>query len=83
MTAQTHYDSNHNFYLQFYGKKRFHLFPPTSWRSFYLYPGLHPCFRQSQVNLNDPASFSDFPAFDPHLLTAFEVLFSLNFFLFS
>ncbi len=53
-TSAAHYDVVDNFYVQFYGRKRFVLFPPTSHRSLYVYPRNHPHTRQSQVDFSSP-----------------------------
>lgn len=51
-TAQCHYDVAHNFFIQIYGRKKFLLLEPTSWKFLYLYPSLHPSYRQSQLNFD-------------------------------
>jgi ribosomal protein L16 Arg81 hydroxylase len=67
VTAQTHYDSLHNLYVQLYGHKTFVLSPPYAVEKLYLYPSLHPSFRQSQVDFEHPdhglfPNFHDVPA---------------------
>lgn len=64
ITAHSHYDSNHNYYVQLYGYKRFLLSPPSQLRHFYLYPSAHPSFRQSQVNFTK-VDYETFPKFQP------------------
>jgi len=54
VTAQTHYDSPHNLYVQIYGHKTFILSPPRISSKIYLYPSRHPSYRQSQVNFDNP-----------------------------
>ena len=49
MTARLHTDANANFFNQIYGYKRFTLVDPSYERDVYLYPCMHPAFRQSQV----------------------------------
>jgi len=50
VTAHTHYDPTHNFFVQVRGRKRFILSPPSSAFSLYLHPFQHPGYRQSQVD---------------------------------
>lgn len=52
VVAQTHYDTQHNIFLQVQGFKRFHLFPPAA--ELYLYPNIHRSFRQSQIHFESP-----------------------------
>ena len=54
--AHCHYDGYHNFYAQLYGRKKFKLYPPTTWPGLYPYPFLHPSHAQAQVNLSHAAS---------------------------
>lgn len=49
VVAQTHYDTQHNFFTQILGVKRVTLFPPR--QEVYLYPNIHRSFRQSQARL--------------------------------
>jgi hypothetical protein len=49
VTAQTHYDTNHNFLIQIQGHKRVLLFGPQN--ELYSYPNIHRSFRQSQLPL--------------------------------
>jgi hypothetical protein len=51
-------------------RKRFLLFPPREHTHLYLYPRLHPYFRQSQINFDEP-DLSMFPDFAKAF--AFEV----------
>eukprot|EP01119_Soliformovum_irregulare_P017596 TRINITY_DN5252_c0_g1_i2.p1 TRINITY_DN5252_c0_g1~~TRINITY_DN5252_c0_g1_i2.p1 ORF type:complete len:473 (+),score=131.18 TRINITY_DN5252_c0_g1_i2:107-1420(+) len=58
VTAQTHFDAQHNFYVQIKGRKKWTLFPPSSWKGLYLYPFLHQGDRQSQVPIEgNPEKF--------------------------
>ena len=50
--AHCHYDGYNNFYAQLYGRKRFVLFSPRSYKGLYPYPFLHPSHAQAQVNLS-------------------------------
>uniref|UniRef100_A0A6B2L6L0 JmjC domain-containing protein n=1 Tax=Arcella intermedia TaxID=1963864 RepID=A0A6B2L6L0_9EUKA len=50
VTAPTHYDKSHNFFIQINGTKRFILSPPEEHNKLYLYPSLHPMRLQSQVD---------------------------------
>jgi hypothetical protein len=51
VVSQTHYDTQHNIFLQIQGMKRFHLFPPET--ELYLYPNIHRSYRQSQIHFED------------------------------
>jgi hypothetical protein len=62
-TAQAHYDSMHNMYIQVKGQKRFKLFSPTAHRSLYMFPYLHPCQRQCQINM-DYVDYSRYPEYE-------------------
>ena len=48
VTASTHYDPSHNFYVQLDGTKVFLLSPPSSYKNWYLNPYAHPNYRQAQ-----------------------------------
>jgi len=50
VTAPTHYDKSHNFFIQLQGIKRFILSPPEEHSKLYLYPSLHPMRLQTQVD---------------------------------
>lgn len=54
VVAQTHYDPQHNLFLQVLGFKRFLLFPPST--ELYSYPSIHRSYRQSQVHLEEVKS---------------------------
>jgi len=62
-TTPTHYDKSVNFHAQIYGKKRFILSSPSTHRSIYLYPSLHPQRLQSQVSFEEPVDKNVFPLF--------------------
>jgi hypothetical protein len=49
VVAQTHYDTQHNVFVQVQGTKRFLLFPPSA--ELYSYPNIHRSYRQSQWHL--------------------------------
>lgn len=49
VTAQTHYDTYRNFYVQVHGTKRFLLSPPSQLRRARLFPWVHPHQRQSSL----------------------------------
>jgi len=71
VVAQTHYDTQHNVFVQVLGSKRFFLFAPKT--ELYAYPNIHRSYRQSQVHLE--VSDSDrFPLVNPANTTAFEVV---------
>ena len=52
VTANCHYDRSHNIFIQLHGRKKWTLFPPTDWKSLYLYPSIHPSYHQTQVPVN-------------------------------
>ncbi|KAJ1500730.1 hypothetical protein HMI54_010592, partial [Coelomomyces lativittatus] len=62
VTAHTHYDSLYNFFIQLHGHKTFLLSPPSAYNSLYLYPTIHPSYRQSQVDFERVDS-TKFPKF--------------------
>lgn len=62
VTAHTHYDSSHNYFVQLYGRKTFLLSPPSQLKYIYLFPTAHPSVRQSQVNFTQ-VDFQMFPKF--------------------
>jgi jumonji domain-containing protein 7 len=49
VTAETHYDTMHNFYTVIQGSKTFQLSPPAAHSRMSLYPTLHAAYRQVQV----------------------------------
>jgi len=62
VTATLHFDKSHNFFVQLHGTKRFLLFAPSEWPSFYLYPSIHPKYHQTQVNW-EHLNLDKFPKF--------------------
>ena len=46
VTAYTHYDTSYNLHAVIYGRKKFLLFAPVSYRELGLYPCLHEFYRQ-------------------------------------
>lgn len=54
VVAQTHYDTQHNVFVQILGVKRFLLFPPST--ELYSYPNIHRSYRQSQVHFEYAAA---------------------------
>ena len=55
VTAHTHYDTQHNFFAQIFGKKSFLIFEQHS--ELYPYPNIHHSYRQSQVRLENSSYF--------------------------
>ena len=49
ITADTHYDSDDNFYVVLYGEKVFELWLPSRASALPVYPSLHAGYRQVQV----------------------------------
>ena len=60
IVSNLHYDRSHNFFAQIRGTKRWTLFPPSQHSSVYLYPSLHPHYRQTQVDF-ETYRRDDFP----------------------
>ena len=52
VTAYTHYDTSHNLHATFTGRKRFLIYPPSSYQQLHLYPCLHQLYRQTQVAMH-------------------------------
>jgi hypothetical protein len=80
VVAQTHYDTQHNMFIQVQGSKRFLLFPPAT--NLYSYPHIHRSYRQSQVHLemdrattaNATSKHTTFPLVHPSNVSAYEVV---------
>jgi hypothetical protein len=51
VVAQTHYDTQHNFFAQILGKKKMLIFEQQS--ELYPYPNIHRSYRQSQLHLEN------------------------------
>lgn len=49
VTAYPHYDTSHNLHIVVRGKKRFIVYPPSSYKELVLFPCLHSLYRQVQV----------------------------------
>ena len=54
VAAYTHYDTSHNLHAVLTGKKRFLIYPPSSYPQLRLYPCLHQLYRQTQVMVRTP-----------------------------
>mmetsp|Transcript_5960 Transcript_5960/g.9286 ORF Transcript_5960/g.9286 Transcript_5960/m.9286 type:complete len:401 (-) Transcript_5960:243-1445(-) len=65
VVTQAHYDVANNVFVQVYGTKCFHLYPPSKATELHVYPDAHPRARKSQVDFDDP---------DLKLLPLFETL---------
>jgi hypothetical protein len=80
VVAQTHYDTQHNVFIQVQGTKRFLLFPPTT--NLYSYPHIHRSYRQSQIHFelsraavaNATSKHNTFPLVHPSNVSAYEVV---------
>jgi hypothetical protein len=59
IVSQTHYDTQHNLFMQAFGIKRFLLFDPSS--ALYIYPNIHRSYRQSQVILSEDDILAKYP----------------------
>ena len=56
VVAQTHFDTQHNLFIQVQGIKRFLLFPPDT--ELHSYPNIHRSYRQSQIHFEKDSSSS-------------------------
>jgi len=72
--AHCHYDGYHNFYVQLRGRKKFTLFPPSSWAHLQVFPFLHPSHAQCQVNVSE-IDVSQIPGAQQVVLNAGDVLY--------
>ena len=52
--THTHFDQDHNFFVQLSGRKRFTLFPAAQHRYMHVYPRLHPLWHKSQHSIDAP-----------------------------
>ena len=57
VVAQTHYDTQHNVFIQIHGSKRFLLFPPAE--ELFQYPNIHRSYRQSQLHFEEANNIVD------------------------
>lgn len=73
VVTQTHYDPQHNLFLQVLGFKRFLLFPPST--ELYSYPSIHRSYRQSQAHfeVNRSSSEEEFRLIHSNSTEALEV----------
>lgn len=71
VTAQTHYDKSHNYFVQLYGEKKIKLFAPSYGRFMYSYPSLHAGRKQSMIGFRDGLDLAKFP--NSTDLVAYEV----------
>jgi len=92
LSARVHYDTYWNFYVQFVGRKRFVLLPPSEWANLRLFPGMHPSGRQSQFDITerlpssveplvfdlDPGDVLFIPPYWFHQVTSLEPSISVN-----
>ena len=49
--THTHFDQDHNFFVQVVGHKRFTLFPSAMHEEMYVYPRIHPLWHKSQMRV--------------------------------
>jgi len=70
VVTQAHYDVANNVFVQVYGTKCFHLYPPSKAAELHVYPDAHPRARKSQVDFDAP-DLKLFPLFktlgDPYM----------------
>eukprot|EP01137_Pigoraptor_chileana_P020829 Opistho-2@83718 len=52
--THTHFDQDHNFFVQIFGEKRFTLFLPVEYPFMSIFPRLHPMWHKSQVDFTHP-----------------------------
>jgi ribosomal protein L16 Arg81 hydroxylase len=57
--TMTHYDFQHNLYIQMYGTKAFTLAPPKAMETLGLYPASHPLQRQTAAVLDEQSPFAE------------------------
>lgn len=71
VTANTHYDRSHNFFVQVVGQKKWTLYPPSAFFQLYMYPHHHVHYHQTQVDYEEPnpSIYPNFALADP-----FEVI---------
>ncbi|KAL1528792.1 hypothetical protein AB1Y20_010117 [Prymnesium parvum] len=48
--TQAHYDTSHNFFIQLVGRKRFWVWPPSSYNALRIFPSRHSLHRQSSLS---------------------------------
>lgn len=72
VALHTHFDQDHNFFVQIHGRKRIVLFPPSASDWLYPYPRTHPLWHKSQVDFQRPVR-SVFPDYDRALSSALQV----------
>lgn len=82
--SQTHYDTQHNIFIQIQGIKKFYFFEPKE--ELYYYPNIHRSYRQSQIPLNmerpsklkndqgDTERDDDFPLLHPSNASVYEII---------
>jgi hypothetical protein len=83
IVSQSHYDTQHNLFIQLQGVKRFYLFPPAVTGSLHSFPNIHRSYRQSQIPFSSNISSDDFMLFpqafnkessNNSLLSAYEII---------
>ncbi len=57
-TTAAHWDMDSNLYAQFYGRKRFLLFPPSDYKLWKSYPRASPNHKQVQMEQNNTSRYS-------------------------
>ena len=73
-TTAAHWDMDDNFYVQFYGRKRFLLFPPSDYKRWKSYPRISPNHKQVQMRVDDPSRYSYRLVPDSQLPAAYEAI---------
>ena len=56
MRTHTHFDNDHNFFVQLLGTKRMVLWPPNETQHLCPYPRLHPLWHKSRVDFERPSA---------------------------
>jgi hypothetical protein len=83
IVSQSHYDTQHNLFIQLQGVKRFYLFPPAVTSSLHSFPNIHRSYRQSQIPFSSNISADDFTLFpqafnkesgNTSVLSAYEII---------
>jgi hypothetical protein len=73
-TTAAHFDMDDNFYVQYYGRKRFLLFPPSDYKRWKSYPRVSPNHKQVQMEQNSTSRYSYRLTPDAPLPGAYEAI---------
>eukprot|EP00004_Rigifila_ramosa_P024089 TRINITY_DN6896_c0_g1_i1.p1 TRINITY_DN6896_c0_g1~~TRINITY_DN6896_c0_g1_i1.p1 ORF type:complete len:860 (-),score=151.92 TRINITY_DN6896_c0_g1_i1:72-2291(-) len=62
LRTHTHFDQDHNFFVQLVGSKRFTVWPAAQHELMHLYPRVHPLWHKSQLDFDGP-DIDRFPSY--------------------